>query len=311
MSIFGLGLSGSLGDQSPVAIGSTPQRYVDVSDLNAIEDQWDWLSGLGQLRARPWARLPPVRAPLDRGYRFRRRLDGLAGIGLGLVTGTGRFIPDSCFDDGRFIDCANVQYGPARKACEGDAWKRLGYRDVFACEADQHDVATINVCVPKYCGDESTGEAAIYPWRQYSSDTEDLQRALNLGVTAVNEHLAPEEQLCPVVVDGKLGPSTCGQLRAVLALHPQAVGEPPITCNEFASTAICPGGEAPPPPPPPPGPSPCPAGQRRDPETGACVALAPPPSGDRTSRAALWALGIFAALGLGAYALTRKKGRRG
>jgi hypothetical protein len=212
-------------------------------------------------------------------------------VGLGLTTVTGRYIPDSCFPSSAFQDCAIRQFASARAVCKGDGWSKLGYRDIFACEADQHDVATINMCVPKHCGGEGAPAAAFYPWGVHSADTEQLQRDLNTI-------LKPNDR-CPLAVDGKLGPGTCGAAKWADANFGGVVTTPPppFTCKSFTEPGRCPSGETPvvvaPPLPAPPPP------------------LAPRPP-QKSSKASMWAIGgLLAAVAVGgAYALSRKKKRR-
>lgn len=85
-----------------------------------------------------------------------------------------------------------------------------------------------------------------YPWRAESEDTEDLQELVNESLKANGYY--------PIEVDGKLGPATCGAIRAMCDLAVQRGGrctvEVPSTCQSF--TAPTKKGATPATPPPPP-----------------------------------------------------------
>lgn len=67
-----------------------------------------------------------------------------------------------------------------------------------------------------------SNEEADYPWKAYSEKTKALQQEANLRLIA--------KQKCPIVVDGKLGPGTCGAVKFV-------GGTPPSTCQSFTDPA--------------------------------------------------------------------------
>ncbi len=74
----------------------------------------------------------------------------------------------------------------------------------------------------------SSADATDYPWKSYSEKTKALQQQTNLDLIA--------KQRCPIAVDGKLGPGTCGAIRYVGK-------SPPTTCESFTDppplTANC------------------------------------------------------------------------
>lgn len=83
-----------------------------------------------------------------------------------------------------------------------------------------------------------------YPWRVASSDTLDVQFKLNTELA--------KRDLCPLLVDGDLGPRTCG---AMLTMEDVSVPDGIVaTCAQHAGDAMepkhCPGGVPPAPPEP-------------------------------------------------------------
>lgn len=66
------------------------------------------------------------------------------------------------------------------------------------------------------------GDTTDYPWKAFSEKTKALQQETNLRLVA--------KQRCPVVIDGKLGPGTCGAVKYVGAT-------PPSTCQSFTDPA--------------------------------------------------------------------------
>jgi hypothetical protein len=68
--------------------------------------------------------------------------------------------------------------------------------------------------------------AEAFPWKAYSSATEQLQYSLN-------QKLA-HDGLCTISTDGKLGPGTCGAA--------QHYGASPPTCQSFTAPKQCAGG---------------------------------------------------------------------
>jgi hypothetical protein len=79
------------------------------------------------------------------------------------------------------------------------------------------------------------GLGQVYPWHQYSADTEELQELLNEALE--------EQGFCPLEVDGKLGAATCGAIRTVLEVTGQVDQRPPPACQAFTEpgTPPCPG----------------------------------------------------------------------
>lgn len=86
-----------------------------------------------------------------------------------------------------------------------------------------------------------------YPWREESEDTEDLQELVNRSLKANGYNT--------IGVDGRLGPATCGAIRAMCDLAVQRGGvctvEVPSTCESFTAPTKRGSGTAPPPEPPP------------------------------------------------------------
>ncbi len=65
-----------------------------------------------------------------------------------------------------------------------------------------------------------------YPWREYSSDTKALQEQTNEALLA--------NGYAPITADGKLGPATCGAVRAMCAtLSPPC--DAPGSCQSFTA----------------------------------------------------------------------------
>jgi hypothetical protein len=212
------------------------------------------------------------------------------GAALGVVTDTGTFIPDSCFEGpfvGEFTDCAVRQGHAADQACKDGKWQKLGFPSEDRCWAKQLDVATVNMCVPKWCGTgtRTPEDVALkedeedYPWGKKGPLTAGLQQNANFFLKQDGYRL-----LTP---DGVLGPATCGAARMY---HPSVYV--PMTCKAFEDPVKL----AELPPAPPPGPPPPP----------------PPLTSQKSSKASMWALGgLLAAVAVGgAYALSRKKKRR-
>jgi hypothetical protein len=69
---------------------------------------------------------------------------------------------------------------------------------------------------------QATGE---YPWGAYSEATKALQEKTNAELSA--------KGYCPLVVDGKLGPRTCGAARAMFTQYPN-------TCQKFTAPTMPP-----------------------------------------------------------------------
>lgn len=63
---------------------------------------------------------------------------------------------------------------------------------------------------------------AQYPWGAYSEDTKKLQEVTNVSLAAAG--------YCPIAVDGKLGPATCGA-RNRLTIDGEAVFKNPDACE--------------------------------------------------------------------------------
>jgi hypothetical protein len=69
-------------------------------------------------------------------------------------------------------------------------------------------------------------EASDYPWGTYSDTTKKLQQTTNVALA--------EKAHCPIAVDGKLGPATCGARLHLTALYAgEAVFAAPSTCKSF------------------------------------------------------------------------------
>lgn len=85
-------------------------------------------------------------------------------VPVGLVTTTGRRIPESCFDSFQFQDCSAEMFEDAVLTC-ADASYRETYHDgasVEECEAAEHDKLTTDRCL-EHCGkEESSGN--VWPW---------------------------------------------------------------------------------------------------------------------------------------------------
>jgi hypothetical protein len=76
-------------------------------------------------------------------------------------------------------------------------------------------------------GDDAS-DATNYPWLQVSSATSTLQQATNTALVAAG--------YCPIAVDGKLGPATCGARNALTATDTTgAIWSNPSTCQSFTS----------------------------------------------------------------------------
>lgn len=71
---------------------------------------------------------------------------------------------------------------------------------------------------------DTTSDAADYPWDTYSAKTAALQTATNAALAAAG--------YCPIAVDGKLGPATCGaRNRLTVDDTTGAVWSNPSTCQ--------------------------------------------------------------------------------
>ena len=77
------------------------------------------------------------------------------------------------------------------------------------------------------------GEDPSYPWREYSADTKALQQVTNDALKAHGYE--------PISDDGKLGPGTCGAIRAMCA-YVDGPCEAPPTCQSFTPPTKAGGG---------------------------------------------------------------------
>jgi hypothetical protein len=78
---------------------------------------------------------------------------------------------------------------------------------------------------------DATSDAADYPWRAYSAKTAALQTATNVALKAAG--------YCPVAVDGKLGPATCGaRNRLTIDDTSGAIYSNPSTCQDYATPTL-------------------------------------------------------------------------
>jgi hypothetical protein len=73
-----------------------------------------------------------------------------------------------------------------------------------------------------------------YPWREASADTQELQSLTN--------EVLRQHGYCPIDVDGKMGPRTCGAINMALAVTGQQVPMPE-SCTEHATEWIAPSRE--------------------------------------------------------------------
>lgn len=78
---------------------------------------------------------------------------------------------------------------------------------------------------------DATSDATDYPWGAYSSKTAALQTATNVSLKAAG--------YCPLAVDGKLGPATCGaRNRLTVDDTSGAIYNNPSTCQSYATPAL-------------------------------------------------------------------------
>lgn len=69
-------------------------------------------------------------------------------------------------------------------------------------------------------------DATDFPWREESSHTRELQQVINEALD--------DAGYCPITVDGKLGPATCGAMHFV-AEYLEMEESPPSTCESFTA----------------------------------------------------------------------------
>lgn len=132
-----------------------------------------------------------------------------------------------------------------------------------------------------------------FHWKQFSSETQRLQ-------AAINTHLSAMER-CPITVDGKLGPATCGALAVVKDAGRGGDLEIPIDCDVQREPHVFPGdcpANTPAPPPPVNTPAPPPPVEEEE--------VAPEPD-KKGGMNALLVLGILAAAATGLVLATKKK----
>lgn len=78
-------------------------------------------------------------------------------------------------------------------------------------------------------GDDAS-DAVDYPWLKYSAKTAALQTATNVNLKASG--------YCPLTVDGKLGPATCGARERLSADAPGTMFSNPATCQDYSIPAL-------------------------------------------------------------------------
>jgi hypothetical protein len=145
----------------------------------------------------------------------------IGALGLGATTGP---VPSSCWSDQKFVDCQKRVFAQAQLDCPKTGYPNAVYGSYDDCVADLAaeyvgPSSQPTTCVSQYCaaGGATTG-SSTYPWGVYSADTKALQEATNTALKAAG--------YCPLTVDGKLGPATCGA-RQTLGLSV------PSTCTSF------------------------------------------------------------------------------
>ena len=142
----------------------------------------------------------------------------------------------------RYFDVAHLNAPYKTRALEGLSGDRA-YRSTADLNA-QYDSVPLQGLGGGILSAGPTGSlgavTASYPWRSYSADTVALQKAMNEALKA--------HGYCPVDPDGKLGPATCGAVKAMLDLTGQTDQSPPSTCQSFTAPTKgpCGGGSSPP-----------------------------------------------------------------
>jgi len=146
----------------------------------------------------------------------------IGALGLG-ATSPYPEIPYQCWSQTGFKDCSDRNFAAAQQQCYSYTKEQIEGPPAYWGTVDEcaKDTAarTISSCLDHYCkayAAATTG--ASYPWGVYSADTKALQEATNTALKSAG--------YCPLTVDGKLGPATCGA-RQTLGLSV------PSTCTSF------------------------------------------------------------------------------
>lgn len=159
------------------------------------------------------------------GGIFDGNISGLAG-----ATGP---VPSQCWDATGFKACHDRVFAQAQKDCPTTGYPNAAYPSYDDCVADLTATyvgpsAESTTCVSQYCPSASSsggGGGSGYPWNAYSADTKTLQQSTNEALKAAG--------YCPITVDGKLGPATCGARKTLRESGAQPQMTWPSTCQTF------------------------------------------------------------------------------
>jgi hypothetical protein len=108
-----------------------------------------------------------------------------------------------------------------------DSMRVLSYCDDSPSERSKTEIACLQALADGEKAEREQPVGPLYPWQQFSVHTEALQATINQALI--------EKGFCPIGVDGKLGPATCGASRA-------AIGSAPDTCEDFDEPSRAPCG---------------------------------------------------------------------
>jgi hypothetical protein len=108
-----------------------------------------------------------------------------------------------------------------------DSMRVLSYCDDSPSEQAKTEIMCLQALADGEKAEKTGPVGPSFPWQQFSVDTESLQATINQALT--------EKGYCPIGIDGKLGPATCGASRTV-------IGSAPGTCEDFADPKKAPCG---------------------------------------------------------------------
>jgi hypothetical protein len=163
-----------------------------------------------------------------------------SGLALGAATGP---VPSACWSVQAFKDCQARVFARAQTDCPKQGYPNAAYNSYDDCVKDLADTyvgpsAESITCVSQYCPGAvpTAAGAGTYPWGTYSAATKTLQISTNEALKAAG--------YCPVTVDGKLGPATCGARKTLKDTGAVPGMTWPNTCQKFGtpSQPPCPGG---------------------------------------------------------------------
>ena len=139
-------------------------------------------------------------------------------------------IPWQCWDKAGFKVCHDSNYAVAQQRCgSADHLKTYGYASAADCIADEVYYADKANCG---CSEMKTAASAPATGNEIHWNT---PANIKAGQTKANTLLA-ESGYCPITVDGKLGPGTCGALRKLQSLGKGSA--PPSACTSFRDPAL-------------------------------------------------------------------------